>query len=332
MSAAVDLTEGASTPQTTAPVVSVIICTYNAGDYLCPAIRSILAQTFDSFEVIVVDDGSTDGSVDHARQMLGNPRIRWVRQGNAGKPAAMNTALQQVGGEFYAIQDADDLSHPRRLERLVTTMREDPKLAAVYSGHDIILRGRRMAPRSRPKGVDECRRDIARMAMPAHDPTGMYRMSMVRDLRYDPALRIGEGLDYILRVGERHPMRVVGECLYSYRIHWSSLTRSDPVLRERLVVEVLRRACKRRGIPFDRCPAHDSAGRRNHAATADNNLCVQFIESILDLRRAGEQRAAVSTALQCSRLHPLDVRYHKALVYSLSPVWLIRRLRQNGTL
>jgi len=312
-------------------LVSVVMAAYNAGPYLRPAVESVLAQTYRNWELLIVDDGSTDGSVEQVRALYRDPRIRVLRQDNKGKPTALNWALRELKGEFYAIQDADDLSCPNRIERLVEAMRAHPEVAAVYSGHDVILNGRRIAPQFRAKSPDVCRRDIERFAMPAHDPTGMYRMSMVGDVRYAPELPVVEGYDYILRVGERWPMLVVGECLYSYRVHASSVTHADPERRQRLVEQVIRRACQRRGISFEQRPVtrHRLTGGGT-AAAQDNNLAAQFIQSTLDQRRAKHRLAAVRTGLQCACLHPLNVHYHKALIYALSPWWLIRRLRRTG--
>ena len=315
------------------PLVSVIVCTYNAGDYLMPSLQSVLAQSHSNLDVLVVDDGSTDGSAAAAQARLTDPRIRWFRQANAGKPAAMNFAIPQARGEFYALQDADDISHPRRIERLVAAMRADPELAAVYSGHELILDGRSVAPITRFRSREACRNDIEQIRMPAHDPTGMYRLSMVRGLRYREDLLLGEGYDYIMRVGERWPMVVLGECLYSYRIHDASITRADPERRTRLVREVIRCACERRGIAFEDRPGGDRKPQReSHYAEQDNNLAAQFIDSVLDQRRSSSRVGAVRTALHCARLHPVDPHYYKALVYALSPWWLIKRIRRNGTI
>ena len=308
--------------------VTVIICVYNAAGHLLPCVESVLAQTYENLDVIVVDDGSTDGAVDSIRGVE-DPRLRILTQENLGKSVALNRAIAASDGEFFAIQDADDLSHPRRIERLVAAMQENPQVAAVFSGHELILNGRRMAPRARAKGPDECRRDIEAMRMPAHDPTGMYRMTLVRGFRYDESVPppFVEGYDYILRVGERWPMMVVGECLYSYRVHAGSITRVDATSRDRLVLEVLRCACERRGIDYDRWRAAKASKRRKRLEGFEYGLAAHFMESAVDQRREGRFMAAVRTGLACSRLRPWSPRFHKALVYALGPPELVRRLR-----
>lgn len=309
------------------PLVSVILPTYNAGEYLQAALESVIAQTYPNWELIIVDDGSTDGSTERAQSIIRDPRIMWLHQNNAGKSIAMNVALARASGTFYAIQDADDISHPRRLELLVHALLTNPDVAAVYSGHDIIFRGRHLAPTSRAKSPRECKRDIDRMAMPAHDPTGMYRLSMVRDIPYEPSLRVGQGYDYILRVGERFPMLVIAECLYSYRIHERSNTRRTPQRREDLVLEVLKRACQRRGKSFEEWRASQPRRRfTSPVSRLDNNLASHFIQSVHDQRQRNNRIGAIRTGLQCAQLRPTDPHYLKALAYALMPDWLRTRI------
>ena len=99
------------------PRVAVIIPVYNARPYLRSAVESVLGQTWQNLEVILVDDGSTDHSLDAVTD-IDDRRLVIVRQANAGKPAAMNRALAMVDSDYYAINDADDLSHPQRIEEV----------------------------------------------------------------------------------------------------------------------------------------------------------------------------------------------------------------------
>jgi len=221
------------------PLVSILISVYNAGDYLRPSVQSILSQTYSNLEILIVDDGSTDHCMDSIAR-LNDSRIRIMTQENAGRATALNRALEELSGRFYAIQDADDICHPRRIERQVQCMLENPDLAAVFTGYDIIVDGQRLAPRFTAKSAEQCRRENEQFRMPAHDPTGMFRLSIVMDMRYEPSLKVGAGFDYILRVGELHPMMVLGECLYSYRIHSSSTTRLDADRRKKMIRKVLR--------------------------------------------------------------------------------------------
>lgn len=307
-----------------APLVTIVICAYDAGEHLRPSVESALAQTHAELEVVVVDDGSRDGSVDAIADLERDPRLRVLRQpGNLGKSAALNRALDGLRGEFYAIQDADDLSAPARIERQLLPFSQDPALAAVLCGYELIIEGRRMAPTFPSKDPARCRRDIDAMRLPAHDATAMYRVSAVRGLRYDLALVLNEGLDYVLQVGEAHPVAAIGECLYAYRVNPGSITRRRFEEREASLDRVRRRAHARRGLAQP--PPPPPIGRPR-ARDRDNNLAAFFIDSALDLRRLGRRAEALRTGVACSRLRPVDPHYHKALAYSLAPASLVRRV------
>jgi len=312
-----------------APLVSVIVCVYNAGPFLRASVQSLLAQTHRNIEIIIIDDGSTDGCIKNIEDLM-DERVRIITQPNRGKPAAMNVAIEAARGEFYVIQDADDLSDSTRVERQLQCLRDNPAAAAVFCGHRVILDHQELAPTFLGKGIDECREDIGNFRMPAHDPTAMYRMEMVRELRYDPALRMAEGLDYILRVGEKFPMLVLGECLYSYRVHRDSLTARTPQVRIRYVRDVLRRACQRRGDDFISRFGEDSDRHAGQPRELDNGLATHFIESACDLKRAGRRWDALRVGFACSRLRPLVSHYHKALIYAALPAWLVTASRRQA--
>lgn len=312
----------------TLPLVSVVMCVYNAGEFLRASLLSILSQTYKNLEIIIIDDGSTDGCFASVTDLLTDSRVHVRHQQNATRPVALNRALDLVRGDFYAIQDADDISHPTRIEKQVEAMLQCPDLAAVFCGNEIIMDGRLMAPTFAPKNIDHCKQEIAAFRMPAHDPTGMFRMSLIGNFRYQPNLPFVEAVDYILRVGEQHPMLVLGECLYSYRILRSSVTRRDPIAREKSVTKVLRSACSRRGIEYDRIFAQRRLNRSKNSVL-DNNLAAQFITSVLDQRAIGNRWRALRTASECARLHPFDPHYCKALVYAMAPEKVISFIRRR---
>ena len=323
----VDLSQKSSALTITKPLVSVLISVYNAGEYLRSSVQSILSQSYSNLEILIINDGSTDGCMDSMAD-LEDSRIRIITQKNAGKAVALNRALEELAGEFYAIQDADDISYPQRIERQVECMLENPELAAVFTGHDVIIDGRFLAPRFAAKSIEQSRHDIEKFGMPAHDPTGMFRVSLVQKFCYEPALQYGEGLDYILRVGEHHPMLVLGECLYSYRIHLSSLMAQNELQRKQMIRSVLERACERRGLnPHDYLPVNSERISRFQHRERETHIVPHFMESVLDLRRADRNTEALKTAFACLRLHPCDPYYYKPLAYFLAPLALIKYYR-----
>lgn len=115
------------------PKVSVIIPTYNYGHFLGEAIQSVLDQTFQDWELIVVDDGSTDNTREVVAAFA-DPRIRYVYQENRGNPAARNAALKLAAGEYIACLDADDMWFPEMLQKLVAQLDSlPPTVGLVYS-------------------------------------------------------------------------------------------------------------------------------------------------------------------------------------------------------
>src|SRR5262245_49109170 len=110
------------------PVVSCIVPVFNGERYLREALESILVQTHRALDVLVVDDGSTDGTAAIAASY--GDRVRHVRQENAGAPAARNLGLHAARGDFITFLDADDLWHPEKLARQMACFDADPSLDA----------------------------------------------------------------------------------------------------------------------------------------------------------------------------------------------------------
>ena len=113
------------------PLVSVVIPAYNGREMISLTIESILAQTWPAVEILVVDDGSSDGTPDVVRGF--GDRIRFFEQKNSGTAAARNLGLKNATGEFFAVLDQDDLWLPHKLERQIPRFYEDPKIGLVYA-------------------------------------------------------------------------------------------------------------------------------------------------------------------------------------------------------
>ena len=133
------------------PLVSIIVPVYNVESYLSPCLESIQRQSWRNLEVLMVDDGSTDGSSAVCADMaVADPRFRLLRQENAGVSAARNAALTLAGGKYLQFVDGDDRIHPQATETLVH--------AAEAMGADLVLShfyrvdGERQAVRGHIKG------------------------------------------------------------------------------------------------------------------------------------------------------------------------------------
>jgi len=305
------------------PLVTVVICVYNAGEYLRPSVDSIVDQSYANLEILIIDDGSTDGCM-RSLDDLHDARIRILSQENTGKPAALNRALDELRGEYFAIHDADDISHPRRIEHQQHALHEDAALGAVFSGYELIIGDRAIAPAFAARTPDECSVDVDAFRMPAHDATAMFRTEYTKGLRYELGLTLGEGRDFILQIGERHALRVLGECLYGYRIHQDSITVRQQEQRAHFDAEVISRACRRRGIPVP-----DLSTTVTETNDKQRTLVSHFMQSVVDQREAGRGWAALRTALQCVNLRPLSPYYYRPLAYALLPLGLIRRHRRR---
>jgi len=130
------------------PKVSVIIPTYNGAQYIKQAVDSILAQTYDDYEIIVVDDGSTDDTAELLRPY--GDRITYLYQENRKLPAARNAGIRAARGQYLAFLDSDDLFLPHKLAAQARCLDERPEVGLVASGHQYIDEAGRLLQESRP--------------------------------------------------------------------------------------------------------------------------------------------------------------------------------------
>lgn len=113
------------------PFVTVFMPVYNSGKYLVEAIESILRQTYRNLELLIVDDGSTDHSIEII-ETFADPRIRLIKNDqNRGIPFTRNVGLKEARGKYLAIMDSDDISHPERIERQVAYLENHPAIDVV---------------------------------------------------------------------------------------------------------------------------------------------------------------------------------------------------------
>jgi glycosyltransferase involved in cell wall biosynthesis len=121
------------------PLISAVIPAHNAQKFVDDALESVLAQTYPSVECVVVDDGSTDGTLEHVRAF--GRGVRVVSQENAGPGAARNRGARESRGELLAFLDADDRWLPTRLERQMGALREAPDRCAVVCATQVVTSG-----------------------------------------------------------------------------------------------------------------------------------------------------------------------------------------------
>ena len=119
------------------PEISVVIPSYNHAAYIAEAVNSVLNQSLSDLELIVIDDGSTDTSLDVLAN-FSDPRLRIITQSNQGAHAAINHGLHAASGEFLAILNSDDAYHSRRLEKIIGALKANSKLGLVGSYIQIV--------------------------------------------------------------------------------------------------------------------------------------------------------------------------------------------------
>jgi len=204
------------------------MCVHNAEHWLREAVESILGQTLPTFEFIVVDDGSTDGSADILRS-YDDPRMRVIHQDNAGPASARNTGILAATTDYVAYMDADDVSEPKRLEIQCQFLDTHPDVAAVGCSTRLTdEHGRTIFRQSAPTGPDRCRRRLLDGRFYAFAATLVVRREVLLAVGlFRTFFRQREDEDLMLRLAERWSLDNVQDALYRYRINPVGLTHRD---------------------------------------------------------------------------------------------------------
>lgn len=212
------------------PIISIMMPAYNAQEYIAAAIESVLAQTFTGWELVIVDDGSTDRTPEIIRR-FDDRRIRYFRQENAGEAAARNTALHKMHSRWLAFLDADDRYLPEHLELTLAYLQNNPEKDAVYTdGLHIDTQGRQLQSlSSRRRGPFEGW--IFEEVVRASDVFGppmcvVLRRSLIEDyqLRYDTRIVIGPDWDFFIRYSEHARFGYLDRQTCLYRVHLTNIS------------------------------------------------------------------------------------------------------------
>jgi glycosyltransferase involved in cell wall biosynthesis len=207
------------------PKVSVLMPVFNTARYLSDALASLSAQTFTNFELVVVDDGSNDGSTQILELFAAREkRMRLVTRENRGLIATRNELLGAARGELLAWMDSDDVSLPNRLARQVDAFQIDPALVCLGSSAQCIdpdgnfLNIERWPISHREILIEQQTGGAMRF------PTTMMRREFAQRVgEFREPFRIGEDFDFLLRLSESGKMENLPDVLYLYRQHISSV-------------------------------------------------------------------------------------------------------------
>ena len=183
------------------PTFSVVIPLYNRADIVSKTIRSVLDQDYQSFEIIVVDDGSKDDP-EPAIAAFGDPRIRYVRQDNAGGGAARNRGIEEAQGHYIAFLDSDDLFLPGKLSVMAAALSRGDTRTILYSQMRVDRGVDRYWVRPE-RGIREGE-DVGEYLFCANQfmqtSTLVVPSALAKKVRFDPALKKGQDLDFAVRL------------------------------------------------------------------------------------------------------------------------------------
>lgn len=213
------------------PCVTVLMSVYNGEKYLSEAIDSILAQTYPDFEFLIIDDASSDGSLEIIKSYA-DPRIRLIANAERmGLAANLNRGIQLACGEYIARMDADDISMPQRLAKQVAFMKANPDVAASGTyAMDMSETGHDLKIRKVMRGASLTRWIWA--PPPLIHPTVILRKNVVEKFGYDVSHEPAE--DYGLWIGLHcagKRLDNMGEVLLRYRVHEQSVTSSKRTIQ-----------------------------------------------------------------------------------------------------
>lgn len=303
-------------PMTTNPRVSIVMPVYNGERFIAEAVASALAGTFTDFELLVVDDGSTDASIANARRAAaGDARLRVLSIPHGGVAAARNAALDAAGGEFIANLDADDVMFPDRLQRQVAFL--DAHRDHVAVGVRLVITdvaGRPMRIQGRAFSHEEIDEELLAGNGGAISSAGaMFRRAAAREIGgYAPHLRsTGEDHDLWLRLAEVGRLANLPDVLMRYRVHETNVSVGAGKTEQRLPVtlDTLTRAFARRGITNRVAEKRPPRPMKAFERWTDRALLAHY---------SGQRPRAVSRALVAIALNPVSPAARWALRATLS--------------
>jgi glycosyltransferase involved in cell wall biosynthesis len=277
--------------------VGVIVPAFNAAKTLPAALDSVAAQSFDDWQILLVDDGSTDNTAEVVAPYIERfgEKILYIQQENRGLPAARNTAVRASTTEFLALLDADDVWLPSRLAESVKVLQERPQAGLAYGViASIDMEGRIGATfepnRSNAEGRIAPYIYMRKVDLPC--PTMTFRRSCIDEVGlFDETMRATEDRDLWLRIAQRHEVAFIPRLLAYYRVSPSSMS-ADP---QRMFLSQMQFIEKNYGTPGCGWLARRTA----------LSQCYRQRAEALSIRR--HPGAALASSLRALALVPLDI-------------------------
>lgn len=225
------------------PLVTVFMAVYNAEQYLLKALESIIFQSYSNLEIIIVNDGSTDRSLEIIKS-FNDKRIKvFNNKENKGIPYSRNIGLKNAKGKYLAIMDADDISDSRRIEKQVNFMENNPNIVA--SGTYYKYLGKVFGRKIKTKYICP---DLIRIKLlfssPIANPTAMIRMDTIRKhgLYYNESYFVAQDYDMWVQLSKVGDLAILPEVLFKYRIghnNISKLSRTQRAKERKKIIDTI---------------------------------------------------------------------------------------------
>ncbi len=206
------------------PLISVYLVNYNYGRFVEQAIESVLQQTFQDFELIIIDDGSSDNSREIIEPYARNEKIMTIFQENKGLNATNNIGLRAATGKYIMRLDADDYLDAHALELLSGVLEKNEDVGLVFPDYYMVDIDGQVLEVIQRHNFDE----VTMMDQPAHGACTMIRRELLESMEgYDESFRCQDGWDLWLRFIQHHQVKNVSLPLFYYRQHGNNLTANE---------------------------------------------------------------------------------------------------------
>jgi glycosyltransferase involved in cell wall biosynthesis len=248
------------------PAVSVVIPTYNSAQYLAEAIDSVLAQTYKDFELLVVDDGSTDDTEELMRQY--GPPVHYLRKPNGGVSTARNLGIEQSKGRYVGFLDADDTWFPEKLERQLAALADHPNFRACYSAFLRVTSELDALGIWRGSGHGSALADLLTRGNVIGSVSVVCERTLFSEVGgFDPTLSQCADWDMWVRLATRTDLLYLDEPLVTYRQHGANMS-NNPALLERDSIRVLEKGFALHCLPPMLSERRRQAFARNYTVLA----------------------------------------------------------------
>lgn len=207
------------------PLFSIFVPAYNVENYIEECIESALNQTYRDFEVVIVNDGSTDSTWDRLQKYRYNPKIKLINKENGGIGSASNYAIKQAVGEYLVQLDSDDILYPNALEELAKYFRANPLVDCIYTNHELINAQSEVTGQGWSPPHFDRYENLVGMCVP--HMRAFRRALYHRTIGFDESLLNAVDYDFFLKLSSVASIEYLPRTLYKYRIHKAQTSTSN---------------------------------------------------------------------------------------------------------